>query len=178
MNVEHDSMKKGLVYSKLINELNLDSKLPIALVFGGSQGAKAINNSLIQIITGGLNKKYQIIWACGPKQYDVIKEELLSKKIEIEQIKKTKIVPYIYNMEEVMMISDVIVSRSGAMTIAEVSTLRKASNIHSVSICDRKSSGIQCKSIRKSRSCKNTTRKRFKPESLGGNNRYHVSGRR
>lgn len=72
-----------------------------------------------------MNSSYQILWASGPKQYDVIKEELENKNININNIKNVKILPYIYNMEEVMKISDLIVSRSGAMTITEIAISRK-----------------------------------------------------
>ena len=81
----------------------------------------------MSIIKEKLNAKYQIIWATGPKQYDIIKEELEGNNINVNYIENTKIVPYIYNMEEVMNISDVIVARSGAMTIAEISRLGKPS---------------------------------------------------
>lgn len=103
--------------------LKLD--LPIVLVFGGSQGAKAINDSLLEIIYNKLNEEYQIMWAAGPKQYDIIKQELESKRININNIKNVKIVPYIYNMEEIMNISDMLVCRSGAMTITEAAIVGK-----------------------------------------------------
>ena len=50
-----------------------------------------------------------------------------SKKatFNIDKIKNTKIVPYIYNMSEIMNSIDVIVSRSGAMTITEISLVGK-----------------------------------------------------
>ena len=96
-------------------------------MFGGSQGAQKINEAIIDIIKGNLNKNYQIIWATGPKQYDIISKELDSYRIKIDQISNIKIVPYIYNMEEVENIADVIVARSGAMTITEIANLGKPS---------------------------------------------------
>ena len=113
--------------NKILNELKIEDKLPIILVFGGSQGAQKINEAIIGILTKKLNKKYQIIWATGPKQYDIVKEELKQKSIDIENVPNAKILPYIYNMEEIMNISDVIVARSGAMTITEISNLGKPS---------------------------------------------------
>lgn len=113
--------------NKILNELKIEDKLPIILVFGGSQGAQKINEAIIEILTKKLNKKYQIIWATGPKQYDIVKEELKQKSIDIENVPNAKILPYIYNMEEIMNISDVIVARSGAMTITEISNLGKPS---------------------------------------------------
>ncbi len=97
------------------------------LIFGGSQGAQKINEALIEILTEKLAKNYQIIWATGQKQYDMIKKALNEKMLDINNIENSKIVPYIYNMEEIMNISNVIVARSGAMTIAEISNLGKPS---------------------------------------------------
>ena len=74
-----------------------------------------------------MNKDYQIIWATGPKQFEIIKNELKSKNINIDNVKNAKILPYIYNMEEIMNISNIIVARSGAMTITEISNLAKPS---------------------------------------------------
>ena len=52
---------------------------------------------------------------------------MIEKGLDIEKIENAKIVPYIYNMEEIMNVSSVIVARSGAMTITEISNLGKPS---------------------------------------------------
>ena len=105
--------------------LGLNLELPVVLVFGGSQGAQAINEAIITIAKNKLNKDYQIMWATGPNQYDLIKEKFDNEGLNIEHIENMKIVPYIYNMEEIMNIVDVIVARSGAMTIAEIANVGK-----------------------------------------------------
>lgn len=110
---------------KMIAELGLEKNLPIVLVFGGSQGAKSINSTLIDIIKSKANKNYQIIWASGPKQYDIIKETLKEDKIDINKIDNVKILPYIYNMEEIMNLVDVVIARSGAMTTTEIAITGK-----------------------------------------------------
>lgn len=112
---------------KIIEDMGLSIMQPIVLVFGGSQGAKKINEAIIEIASKKLNKDYQIMWATGPKQYDAVKEEFENKRININNIKGMKIVPYIYNMEEIMNCVDVIVARSGAMTVTEISNLGKPS---------------------------------------------------
>ena len=109
------------------NKIGLDETKPIILVFGGSQGAQAINETIIGIAKKNLNEDYQIMWATGPKQYDLIKEKFENENLNINNIKNMKIVPYIYNMEEIMNLSDIIVARSGAMTITEISNLAKPS---------------------------------------------------
>ena len=113
--------------NEILEQIELNNTMPIVLIFGGSQGAQKINEAIVGIIENKLNENYQIIWATGPKQYDIIKSELAKKDININNIKNARIVPYIYNMEEIMNISDIIVARSGAMTITEISNLGKPS---------------------------------------------------
>ena len=120
---EYSNDKKA----EIIKSIDLDQSKPIVLIFGGSQGAQKINEAITYIIKNRLNNNYQLIWATGPKQYDIIKEELQKNNINIEKIENTKIVPYIYNMEEVENICDLVVARSGAMTITEISNLGKPS---------------------------------------------------
>jgi UDP-N-acetylglucosamine--N-acetylmuramyl-(pentapeptide) pyrophosphoryl-undecaprenol N-acetylglucosamine transferase len=110
---------------KMLSELGLCTELPTVLVFGGSQGAKRINEAMVSLIKEKRNKEYQIIWSVGQKQFDGIKEQFEEAGININNIKNTKIVPYIYNMSEIMNISDIIVARSGAMTITEIALVGK-----------------------------------------------------
>ena len=109
----------------MIHQMGLKEDKPIVLVFGGSQGAKSINQSLLKIITEKKNKDYQIMWAAGSLQYEDIKKQLEKENLDIEHIENVKIVPYIYNMEEVMNVVDLVVCRSGAMTITELSIVEK-----------------------------------------------------
>ena len=111
----------------IIKKAGLKETKPIILIFGGSQGAQKINDAILGILKNKNNKDYQIMWATGPKQYDIIKERLENNNININNIDNAKIVPYIYNMEEIMNVSDLIVARSGAMTITEISNLGKPS---------------------------------------------------
>ena len=84
--IRKDEIRKGI---------GLNDKTPIVLVFGGSQGAQSINKSLMEIIVNKKNKHYQIIWAVGQGQYDKIKIKLKEVKLDINNIKNIKIVPYI-----------------------------------------------------------------------------------
>ena len=111
----------------IIKKAGLNGTKPIVLVFGGSQGAQKINEAIVGILKNKLNKDYQIMWATGPKQYDIIKQMLQHENININNIDNTRIVPYIYNMEQIMNVSNLIVARSGAMTITEISNLGKPS---------------------------------------------------
>ena len=107
--------------NKIYKEHKLSTKLPVVLVFGGSQGAKKINDTMINLLNEKLNEDYQIIWATGQEQYDGIVKKLNKK------IKNVSVVPYIYNMAEVMSISSLVVARSGAMTLTELALFGKPS---------------------------------------------------
>lgn len=107
--------------NKSINKEEAKKKLgvkdPLVLVFGGSQGGKNINETMIELINSGKVKNYELIYATGPKNYDdVIKRiKANSDNVRIEK--------YIYNMEEVMAASDLLVCRSGALTVTEISII-------------------------------------------------------
>lgn len=107
--------------NEVLRQLGLKPDKPVVLIFGGSQGAKAINDTITKIINEKLNKNYQIMWAPGPLQFELVKQRIknLSKQKEV------KIVPYIYNMEEILNSVDLVISRSGAMTITEISKVGK-----------------------------------------------------
>ena len=111
--------------NRIISELGVSSSLPIVLVFGGSQGAKRINDCIVDIIKTKKNTNYQIVWSTGNEQFEIIKEELSKDNIDINSIKNTKIMPYIYNMAEVMSVSSLVVARSGALTLTELALLGK-----------------------------------------------------
>lgn len=104
-----------------IKRIGLDPNKPVVLIYGGSQGAKAINDVVIKIINEKMNNNYQIMWAPGPIQYDIVKAQIK----DFTKLIGVKIVPYIYNMEEVLNACDLVIARSGAMTITEISIVGK-----------------------------------------------------
>src|SRR5699024_4673724 len=59
--------------------------------------------------------------------FDIIKQKLEEKNKDIKNIKNAKIIPYIYNMEEMMNLADLLLCRSGAMTINEIAEVGKPS---------------------------------------------------
>ncbi len=110
---------------EILEAVGVKNDLPIVLIFGGSQGAQKINEAVYNIIKSKINQKYQIIWATGPKQFDIIKEQFEKDNLNINNLENTKVLPYIYNMDELMNISDLLVCRSGAMTITEITIVGK-----------------------------------------------------
>ena len=110
---------------KIKNELGLSKDKKTVFVVGGSQGARSINESLLKLIKEKRNKDYQIIWATGHSGYENIKQEIEKEGYLIDSLENVKILPYVYNMSEILNMVDLIIARSGAMTITEISIVGK-----------------------------------------------------
>lgn len=115
--------------TNIFKVLDLNPKLKTVLVFGGSQGAQNINNNIFEVVKSDFfkNNDYQLIWATGQNQFDDIKLNFEDIGIKINSIKNVKILPYIYNMQELINVVDLVVARSGAMTVSEIATCGKPS---------------------------------------------------
>lgn len=93
------------------------------VIFGGSRGAEKINQEVSELI-----KKYyreidfKLLFATGERQYEKIHENL--KTYQSENI---NVVPYIYDMANVMAAADLVVARAGAMTLSELTALKTPS---------------------------------------------------
>lgn len=104
----------------------LGVKRPFVLIFGGSLGADRINNTVVEIL-GRLSKenKIELLFGTGDRNYDKIMAAVREKGIELN--KHIKVVPYINNMADVMAAADLVVSRSGAITVSEIAALGRPS---------------------------------------------------
>lgn len=98
---------------------NLSDDKPTMMIFGGSQGAPKINQSVVEAIPQFNQRDYQVIFATGQKRYDKVKQALADVKIA----DNVKVVPYIPDMPAKMPKVDLLVSRAGATTIAEITAL-------------------------------------------------------
>jgi UDP-N-acetylglucosamine--N-acetylmuramyl-(pentapeptide) pyrophosphoryl-undecaprenol N-acetylglucosamine transferase len=98
-----------------VEYFNLDPNLKTISVLGGSQGAKKINDMIIQILPE-LIKKYQIIHQTGKSNFELVKG---MSKLTLEGAINTdryKPVDYLNMMSLRMLggISDIIISRAGS----------------------------------------------------------------
>ncbi len=91
--------------------------------FGGSLGAAAINKVAIEYIKDLKDKRgIKILFATGERNYDTVMAELSGFEIP----ENVTVSPYIHNMDVVMNASDLLVCRSGAITVSEVAALGRA----------------------------------------------------
>jgi UDP-N-acetylglucosamine--N-acetylmuramyl-(pentapeptide) pyrophosphoryl-undecaprenol N-acetylglucosamine transferase len=99
----------------------LDSSKKTILIFGGSLGAGIFN----QVMKSGKEKimsraeDIQWIWQCGKSYYDDYAH------CETTKLPNVWFAPFIDDMEKAYVAADLVVSRAGAMTIAELALLGK-----------------------------------------------------
>ena len=97
-------------------KLGLNPELDTVLIFGGSLGALAINKASEKAVEYFKDKDIQIIWQTGNFY-----------KTDIKENSKLRILPFIDDMATAYAAADLVVSRSGATTVAELSVCGKAS---------------------------------------------------
>jgi UDP-N-acetylglucosamine--N-acetylmuramyl-(pentapeptide) pyrophosphoryl-undecaprenol N-acetylglucosamine transferase len=150
--VAYDNMKKFFPANKLVKTGNpirqdlldvsskkqqameffkLDANKKTILVIGGSLGARTINESIFE----GLNKikeaNVNLIWQTG-KNFDKINPniEILNSKKEDNALENNsslefRISDFIYEMDMAYAAADVVISRAGALSIAELAQVAK-----------------------------------------------------
>lgn len=104
----------------LAEQFDLNKDLPTLLVFGGSRGAPGINKAALEAARNWLNKDYQVIIATGAGHF-----EELEKSGQLDNLKESniRVVPYINNMPAVFQAIDLVMCRSGATTLTELTAL-------------------------------------------------------
>ena len=91
----------------------------VLLAFGGSQGAGRINKAMVKVIeafNGVQNIK--VVHGTGSGYYDVMMNEFKDKGIELKE--NIDVLRYINDMPKYLAAADLVISRSGALTVAEV----------------------------------------------------------
>ena len=93
------------------------------LVFGGSLGAKHINYAVADMKAQLLNKKkLVVVHLTGKDEYERVRDQLNLNNIEA---RRWKVIPYQDKMGETLAAADLILSRAGASSLAEISALCK-----------------------------------------------------
>ena len=87
--------------------------------FGGSLGAKSINETLIQQFKEIIAEGAQLIWQTGTTYFPLAKEAVRGFESQV------KVFEFIREMDLAYAAADIIVSRSGASSIAELCIVAK-----------------------------------------------------
>lgn len=91
------------------------------LIVGGSQGAKAINNTILSIVGEILAQNTSIIWQTGEFSFDEAKKLEVKYGADVLSVHK-----FINRMDYAYGAADVVISRAGAIAISELCIAAKA----------------------------------------------------
>ena len=97
----------------------LNHKKKSVLMVQGSLGSTSMNEKMKDFLTTIDNEAYDVLYITGKSSYDKFAKNKFSKNVHI--------VPYVENLAGLIKDIDVIVSRAGATTIAEIIALQKPS---------------------------------------------------
>jgi UDP-N-acetylglucosamine--N-acetylmuramyl-(pentapeptide) pyrophosphoryl-undecaprenol N-acetylglucosamine transferase len=91
------------------------------LIFGGSQGAKAINSAMIEALPDltDMRERLAVTHQTGDADHARVSAAYQTAGFRAE------VVPFLYDMPRVLRAADLVVSRAGAITIAEVTACGK-----------------------------------------------------
>jgi len=99
-----------------LTRFNLSSNLPILLVFGGSKGARSINNAVLDNLFT-LLKMTQVIHISGTLDWPRVKE--IAERLPKELADRYQAMPYLHEMGAAFAAAELVVSRSGASSLGE-----------------------------------------------------------
>ena len=100
-----------------LKALDLSPELPVLLVFGGSKGARSINQT-VNVILPALLKDMQVVHITGSLDWDEMVSN--SEKLSKENQKNYRVFPFLHQeMGAALRSADLVVSRSGASILGE-----------------------------------------------------------
>ncbi|MBK9256955.1 MAG: undecaprenyldiphospho-muramoylpentapeptide beta-N-acetylglucosaminyltransferase [Saprospiraceae bacterium] len=119
--IRQDILNKIISPTEARMKLGLDPSKKTVLIFGGSLGAKSLNEAILMNIENWTAQSdINIIWQVGKLYFDHYRQT------EAFTIKNVKILPFIEDMDVAYSAADLVVCRAGALTISELAVLGKA----------------------------------------------------
>jgi UDP-N-acetylglucosamine--N-acetylmuramyl-(pentapeptide) pyrophosphoryl-undecaprenol N-acetylglucosamine transferase len=108
------SSLKRIKQERALNYFDLEEDKKTIFVFGGSQGSLALNNFLKNNIKNFIEDfDCQFIWQTGSKHFSAFKDSF-------KEDKNIYLTPYINRMDRAYSACDLVLSRAGALTLAEI----------------------------------------------------------
>lgn len=121
--VAGNPVREGIVSAsrfEALRNFDLDPNKKTIFIFGGSQGAHAINLAVLDALDF-LSENWQLLWQTGENDFVSVSEKVKGKKI------KCLVFPFIDDMSSAYAASDLVISRAGALTLAEITVSGKPS---------------------------------------------------
>ncbi len=109
---------------KAFDFFNLEKGKLVVLIVGGSQGAKAINESVDTNLGLFASNNLQLIWQTG-QIYAARALAAINEKLDGNSRKNIHVVAFIEKMDLAYAAADIVVSRAGAIAISELCAVGK-----------------------------------------------------
>ena len=128
--VTGNPIRKSFLICKIQNsreKLGIKPNEFVILCFGGSLGAARINRAMtnsLEILNG--EPDVRLFFITGRNHYSQIRQEVEAKGITLND-HNIQIMEYTDNMHEYLSCADLVISRSGALTVSEITACGKAS---------------------------------------------------
>ena len=104
--------------------IGVQTDLPIVVIFGGSRGSERMNEVFVEALEGFADKNYHVIMVTGEVHYDKINNQITKSGKSLPNV---SVFPYIKDMPQLFQNVDLVVCRSGATTLTELTALGLAS---------------------------------------------------
>ena len=104
--------------------IGVQTDLPIVVIFGGSRGSERMNEVFVEALEGFADKNYHVIMVTGEVHYDKINNQITNLEKSLPNV---SVFPYIKDMPQLFQNVDLVVCRSGATTLTELTALGLAS---------------------------------------------------
>lgn len=118
--VRQDITNLDELKEKARDYFNITAGQKTILIMGGSLGARTINQSCLASLETLAKQPLTIIWQTGKYYYKQIHDEISKYKAE-----NIKLYDFIAKMDYAYAVSDMIISRAGALTISELQLIGK-----------------------------------------------------
>ena len=125
-NTENIILTGNPIKMELFSAAPVKNEKTSVLIMGGSLGAEAINNGAVALILANKDK-YNITLSTGKGDYDRITALLQKEGFDLASQSSVNVVPYIYDTPKAYAEADLVIARSGAITVSELAALGKPS---------------------------------------------------
>ena len=113
-----ESIRSSKNFVNQRKKLNIKDSMTVITVLGGSLGSDKINKTIKENIEFLISKNIYIIWQCGKSYYNDYKSYNSDKIFVID---------FFNDIDSIYYSSDIIIARSGALTLSELAIVSKPS---------------------------------------------------
>jgi len=115
--LDRDSLR-----SKACAKLGLDESSQTLMIFGGSQGASAINDAAVSAYSALRSDSFQVLHIAGPNQVEGVQRRITAIARPDDKL-RWRVLGYLDHMELGYAAADLVLCRAGASTIAELAAV-------------------------------------------------------